>query len=150
MAGTKTLHRLEKKFSFLQQKQEQTMAKIRQEMKRTKKEIEAKRLDFIAQTIKETGFPIDKTVLLIGAVLDAKGKIEGSESTSAINRYIELYNEFAEKHGIPISSAAKRYSMDANMLHTSFEGSELEDPGSEPHESCYERFYTRGTGPGYA
>ena len=76
------------------------MAKIRQEMKRTKKEIEAKRLDFIAQTIKETGFPIDKTVLLIGAVLDAKGKIEGSESTSAINRYIELYNEFAEKHGI--------------------------------------------------
>ena len=46
---------------------------------------------------------------------------------------------FAEKHGIPISSAAKRYSMDANMLHTSFEGSELEDPGSEPHESCYER-----------
>lgn len=100
MAGTKTLHRLEKKFSFLQQKQEQTMAKIRQEMKRTKKEIEAKRLDFIAQTIKETGFPIDKTVLLIGAVLDAKGKIEGSESTSAINRYIELYNEFAEKHGI--------------------------------------------------
>lgn len=100
MAGTKTLHRLEKKFSFLQQKQEQTMAKIRQEMKRTKKEIEAQRLDFIAQTIKKTGFPIDKTVLLIGAVLDAKEKIEGSESTSAINRYIELYNDFAAKHGI--------------------------------------------------
>ncbi|MDU2065305.1 MAG: hypothetical protein E6713_10750 [Sporomusaceae bacterium] len=100
MAGTKTLHRLEKKFSFLQQKQEQTMAKIRQEMKRTKKEIEAQRLDFIAQTIKKTGFPIDKTVLLIGAVLDAKDKIEGTESTSAINRYIELYNDFATKHGI--------------------------------------------------
>lgn len=100
MAGAKTLHRLEKKFSFLQQKQEQTMAKIRQEMKRTKKEIEAQRLDFIAQTIKKTGFPIDKTVLLIGAVLDAKEKIEGSESTSAINRYIELYNDFAAKHGI--------------------------------------------------
>ena len=100
MAGTKTLHRLEKKFSFLQQKQEQTIAKIRQEMKRTKKEIEAQRLDFIAQTIKKTGFPIDKTVLLIGAVLDAKDKIEGTESTSAINRYIELYNDFATKHGI--------------------------------------------------
>ncbi|MGE1063604.1 hypothetical protein NXG27_13415 [Megasphaera paucivorans] len=100
MAGTKTLHRLEKKFSFLQQKQEQTMAKIRQEMKRTKKEIEAQRLDFIAQTIKKTGFPVDKTVLLIGAVLDAKDKIEGTESTSAINRYIELYNDFATKHGI--------------------------------------------------
>ena len=32
MAGRKTIHRLEKKFSILQQKQEQTMAKIRQEM----------------------------------------------------------------------------------------------------------------------
>lgn len=100
MTGTKTLHRLEKKFSFLQQKQEETMAKIRQEMKRTKKEIEAQRLDFIAQTIKKTGVPIDKTVLLIGAVLDAKGKIEGTESTSVINRYIEIYNDFATKHGI--------------------------------------------------
>lgn len=100
MAGTKTLHRLEKKFSFLQQKQEETMAKIRQEMKRTKKEIEVQRLDFIAQTIKKTGFPIDKTVLLIGAVLDAKGKIEGTESTATINRYIALYNDFAAKHGI--------------------------------------------------
>ena len=48
-------------------------------------------------------------------------------------------NAFAEKHGIPISKGAKRYSMDANMLHTSFEGSELEDPGNAPHESCHER-----------
>lgn len=46
---------------------------------------------------------------------------------------------FAEKHGIFISSEAKRYSMDANMLHTSFEGSELEQPGNEPHESCHQR-----------
>lgn len=46
---------------------------------------------------------------------------------------------FAEKHGIFISSEAKRYSMDANMLHTSFEGSELEDPGNAPHESCHQR-----------
>ena len=44
---------------------------------------------------------------------------------------------FAEKHGIYIPSEAKRYSMDANMLHTSFEGSELEDPGNEPHPSCH-------------
>ena len=46
---------------------------------------------------------------------------------------------FAEKHGIFISSEAKRYSMDANMLHTSFEGSELEQPGNEPHASCHQR-----------
>ena len=36
-------------------------------------------------------------------------------------------NAFAEANGIPISKGAKRYSMDANMLHTSFEGSELEE-----------------------
>ena len=48
-------------------------------------------------------------------------------------------NAFAEKNGIPISSAQKRYSIDANMLHTSFEGSELEDPAEEPHESCHQR-----------
>lgn len=47
--------------------------------------------------------------------------------------------EFAEKNGIPISSEAKRYSMDANMLHTSFEGSELEDPGNEPDKVCHQR-----------
>lgn len=46
---------------------------------------------------------------------------------------------FAEKHGIPISSGAKRYSMDANMLHTSFEGSELENPGNAPDAACHER-----------
>ncbi len=41
-------------------------------------------------------------------------------------------NEFAEKHGIPITSGAKHYSMDRNMLHCSFEGGELEDPWEEP------------------
>ncbi|BAV92008.1 argininosuccinate synthase [Candidatus Desulfovibrio trichonymphae] len=46
---------------------------------------------------------------------------------------------FAAKHDIPISNKAKRYSMDANMLHTSFEGGELEDPGNEPHASCRQR-----------
>lgn len=46
-------------------------------------------------------------------------------------------NAFAERHGIPISSSQKRYSMDSNMLHNSFEGAELEDPANEPHESCF-------------
>lgn len=46
-------------------------------------------------------------------------------------------NAFAQTHNIPISSAQKRYSMDENMLHCSFEGAELEDPANEPHESCY-------------
>ena len=46
-------------------------------------------------------------------------------------------NAFAETHGIPVAASQKRYSMDSNMLHNSFEGAELEDPSAEPHESCY-------------
>lgn len=47
---------------------------------------------------------------------------------------------YAEKHGIPIE--AKRgggspYSMDANLLHISYEGGELEDPWCEPNEDMW-------------
>lgn len=51
----------------------------------------------------------------------------------------QALNAFAEEHGIQISSEAKRYSMDANMLHTSFEGGELENPGNEPAKECHQR-----------
>ncbi|MDR1124696.1 MAG: argininosuccinate synthase [Deltaproteobacteria bacterium] len=44
---------------------------------------------------------------------------------------------FAEKHGIPLSTSSKQYSIDNNMLHLSFEGSELEDPGQEPSANSY-------------
>ncbi len=44
---------------------------------------------------------------------------------------------FAEKYGIPLSTSSKQYSMDRNMLHCSFEGSELEDPWSEPGPNSY-------------
>ena len=41
--------------------------------------------------------------------------------------------EFAERHGIPVPvTRAKPYSMDANMLHISYEGGILEDPWAEP------------------
>ena len=46
-------------------------------------------------------------------------------------------NAFAEKHGIPLSSGSKHYSMDRNMLHLSFEGGELEDPWSEAQSGSY-------------
>ncbi|MDR2489189.1 MAG: argininosuccinate synthase [Desulfovibrio sp.] len=46
-------------------------------------------------------------------------------------------NAFAEKHGIPLSSGSKRYSMDRNMLHLSFEGAELEDPWQEAGAGSY-------------
>jgi argininosuccinate synthase len=46
-------------------------------------------------------------------------------------------NNFAEKHGIPLSTGSKHYSMDRNMLHLSFEGGELEDPWNEAGPGSY-------------
>ncbi len=49
--------------------------------------------------------------------------------------------KYAEQHGIPIEGKKKKggapYSMDANLLHISYEGGILEDPGYEPEESMW-------------
>jgi len=48
--------------------------------------------------------------------------------------------EYAEKHGIPIEGRKKSgspYSMDANLLHISYEGRVLEDPSREPEEDMW-------------
>ena len=48
---------------------------------------------------------------------------------------------YAERHGIPIEGRRKKggapYSMDANLLHISYEGGVLEDPGFAPEESMW-------------
>lgn len=48
---------------------------------------------------------------------------------------------YAEKHGIPVEYKQKKgaapYSMDANLLHISYEGGVLEDPAFEPEESMW-------------
>lgn len=44
---------------------------------------------------------------------------------------------FAKQHNIPIPTSNRRYSKDENMLHCSFEGSELEDPWEEPQAGSY-------------
>lgn len=46
---------------------------------------------------------------------------------------------YAEKHGIPIEKKGKKspYSMDANLLHISYEGGILEYPASEPEEDMW-------------
>jgi argininosuccinate synthase len=49
---------------------------------------------------------------------------------------------YADRHGIPIEAKRKKgspYSMDANLLHISYEGGELEDPWFEPEESMWRR-----------
>ena len=47
--------------------------------------------------------------------------------------------DFAQKHGIPIEKHGKKspYSMDANLLHISYEGGILEDPWNEPEEDMW-------------
>jgi argininosuccinate synthase len=52
---------------------------------------------------------------------------------------------YADKHGIPVEYKKRRnlksggapYSMDANLLHISYEGGILEDPNFEPEESMW-------------
>jgi argininosuccinate synthase len=47
--------------------------------------------------------------------------------------------KYAEEHGIKIEKKGKKspYSMDANLLHISYEGGILEDPNAEPEESMW-------------
>jgi argininosuccinate synthase len=49
--------------------------------------------------------------------------------------------EYAAKHGIPIEMKHKAggspYSMDANLLHISYEGRALEDPAQEPEDDMW-------------
>ena len=53
----------------------------------------------------------------------------------------EKLMKYAETHGIPVdfAQAGKKspYSMDANLLHISYEGDILEDPWNEPEESMW-------------
>ena len=52
----------------------------------------------------------------------------------------EKLMSYAEQHGIPVEMKKKvgsPYSMDANLLHISYEGRALEDPAAEPEESMW-------------
>ena len=48
---------------------------------------------------------------------------------------------YADKHGIPVDFKKRKggapYSMDANLLHISYEGGVLEDPDFAPEESMW-------------
>jgi argininosuccinate synthase len=56
-----------------------------------------------------------------------------------LNSRKKLY-AFAEKHGIEVPGTPERgYSMDANVLHTSYEGYDLEDPWVEPQKDMFGR-----------
>ena len=51
--------------------------------------------------------------------------------------------DYAEKNGIPIAKNKRQeapYSMDANLLHISYEGLALEDPWVEYTEDMFTRY----------
>ncbi|MDE1763167.1 MAG: argininosuccinate synthase [Thaumarchaeota archaeon] len=52
-----------------------------------------------------------------------------------LTRDIEL--KFAKKHGIPIDTAAKRFSIDQNLWGRAIEGGELENAYSEPPDDAF-------------
>ena len=50
--------------------------------------------------------------------------------------------DYAEKNGIPVEGRRGQnapYSMDANLLHISYEGGELEDPACAPDDAMWQR-----------
>ena len=53
----------------------------------------------------------------------------------------EKLMDYCEEHGIPVDFSGKKkkspYSMDANLLHISYEGGNLEDPWWEPEEDMW-------------
>lgn len=52
-----------------------------------------------------------------------------------LTRDVEL--KFAQKHGIPIDTSAKRFSIDQNLWGRAIEGGELEDAFSEPPDDAF-------------
>lgn len=59
---------------------------------------------------------------------------------------------YADAHGIPVDFKKRRgqapYSMDANLLHISYEGGVLEDPSFEPEESMWRMTVSPSKAPG--
>ena len=62
--------------------------------------------------------------------------------------------DYAEKHGIPVEmkrdGTKSPYSMDANLLHISYEGGDLEDPWVEPGSDMWRWTVAPGAGAGQA
>lgn len=106
----------------------------------------AKRLVQIAQKVGAdaiahgaTGKGNDQVRFELGAyALDPEIKVIAPWREWDLNSREKLL-AYAKKAGIPIENAKKKspYSMDANLLHISYEGQNLEDPSQAPEESMW-------------
>ena len=68
--------------------------------------------------------------------LNPKVKVLAPIREWGMSRSEEL--EYAKKHGIPVSTKSKKYSIDQNLWGRSIEGGTLEDPSSSPSEDAFE------------
>ncbi len=61
------------------------------------------------------------------------------EFLSQFSGRTDLLN-YAKKHNIPVTSTLEKpYSIDENLMHTSYEGGKLEDPAYTPQEEMFRR-----------
>ena len=62
-----------------------------------------------------------------------------SEFLAQFSGRTDLLN-YAKKHDIPVTSTLEKpYSIDENLMHTSYEGGKLEDPAYAPQEEMFRR-----------
>lgn len=85
------LPKLQKKYSFLQKKQQEIAAELR----RQRKQIELEQHGYIIRTIQILGLPIDNPAIIIGALICAKENVDDN-NLEAINNYIAKYTAFAK------------------------------------------------------
>ncbi len=103
----------------------------------------------IAQRLVEIAHTTDADAIAHGATGKGNDQVRFELSAYALNPDIRIIApwrewdlnsrdrlvEYADAHGIPVDKNAagrSHYSMDANLLHISYEGGELEDPWVEP------------------
>ena len=83
-----------------------------------------------------TGKGNDQVRLDVGvAALDSSLKVIAPIREWAMSREEEV--EYAQKHGIPVSTGKSPYSTDENLWGRSIEAGDLEDPWQEPPEAAF-------------
>jgi argininosuccinate synthase len=107
----------------------------------------------IAKHLVEIAFQENAVAIAHGATGKGNDQVRFEISAYALNPEIKVVApwrewgpsgrkelmEFAERHNIPVPvTAAKPYSMDANLLHISYEGGILEDPWNEPPADMFQ------------
>ena len=110
----------------------------------------------IAKKLIETAKKFDANIIAHGATGKGNDQVRFELACYALNPKIKIIApwrewdldsrpkliEYAKKHNIPVSKDKENeapYSMDANLLHISYEGNALEDPAIEYDQNILQR-----------